>query len=204
MSFHLKEFFVEADETKADPKPEPVRQMPRVPDAPVQGVTMYTPVPADVTPDDNVYRRLASKTDFSASPTFQTLNKFLTPLAGLALDDKTKFKIAVQQAQANGGVEPQDILSVFDAAQTQLQKEAESFVNVAAATKANRVDTANQKASDLSAQIQSLQAQVAQLTNDAFQAQQKLQAAQYQFDNALRKRQQELTQEQAKYQGLLS
>ncbi len=154
-------------------------------------------------PNDSAYQGLLAKTDINSHPVFQTINKHLAPIAALALDEKTKFTIAFKQAQTLDGLQVNAVLDVFAQAKTTLQGESDKFAQTITKAIADKVDGPKAKAADLSSQIQQLQDQVKQLTEDSFNAQQKIQAAQHRFDVALSTRQSEISQIQAKYASLL-
>ena len=207
MTLHLKDVlgsFVEDD----DPKPQQPKEVAQLIPITQTNVGVMPPpsvtVNLDADHSDDAYQRLLAKTDLSTDPVFQKINKYLTPIASLALDEKTKFKIAIQQAQAQDGVQADAILAVFDQFKNVLQQASDVFAQNAQKAIAAQVDAKKAQAAELSKQIQDLQAQVAQLTEDAFNAQQKIQAAQHRFDTALATRQNELAQEHAKYVGLLA
>ncbi len=153
---------------------------------------------------DDAYQRLFAKTDFETTPTFQVINSYLAPLATMALDDKTKFKVAFQQAQAKEHIQQSDVLAVFDSFKGVLQRAADLFADAVKGSIIAQVEKKKRQAAEITAQIQTLQVQVAQLTEEAFAAQQRIDAAKHRFDVALQTRTTELAQEQAKYAGLLA
>ena len=146
---------------------------------------------------DDAYQRLFAITDFTRTPIFQALNKYLAPLASTGLDDKTKFGIALKQAQSIDHLDPNSVLAVFDQFKDTLGNAANNFAQIVANKTHTEVDAKNTKAAEL-------QAQAKQLTEEAFNAQQTLQQSQHRFDVALQTRTTELAQEQAKYASFLA
>lgn len=209
MTFHLKDMvgaLVEDDGKEAKhadthvqpaaPAPQPI-SAPIVPDAAVSVI-------GDADGHDEVYQKLAAKTDFNASKVFQTINSYLTPLSSMALDDKTKFKVALQQAQAKEGITSDAVLAAFDDAKATLQRASDEFAQNLTRATADQVDARKNKAEAISNQAKDLQAQATQLTEDAFSAQQKLQQAQHKFETASKTRSDEIDQEKSKYASLLA
>ena len=164
---------------------------------PVATPTQTTPVPvqdvsvvvdADATHDDS-YQRLFDKSDFSKNPTFAVLQKYLDPLKDIAIDEKTKFSMALKQAQALDGLQVDQILGAFDSAQQSL--------NVVSSAFADRLK-------DKAAELDNKKAAAQQALEDAFSAKQRLEAAQHKFETALQTRTTEIAQARAKYAALIS
>ena len=197
---HLKDFtsaIFEEEAPKSKPVAAPAPQVAPT-SVPYQAaVAVPDQVNESADHSDDAYQRLLAKTDFTQTSVFQAINKHLAPMATLALDDKTKFSIALKQAQALDGVDPSAISVVFDQVKSTLQAESDKFSQTVQAKTATDVDAKNQKAQELSAQVK-------QLTEEAFAAQQKLQDAQHRFDVALKTRLDEISQEQTKYASLLA
>lgn len=184
---------------QSHPTPIPVATQPQVV---MTNVGVSAPIPITVTLEavdhtDDAYQRLLAISDFTQTPIFQSLNKYLAPLASSGLDDKMKFGIALKQAQSIDGLDPQSVLGIFDKFKTDLTSAANNFAQAVVNKAHVEVDVKNAKAADL-------QAQAKQLTEEAFAAQQKLQQNQHRFDVALQTRTTELAQEQAKYASFLA
>lgn len=176
------------------PTPVPVQAHPVVP---VQAIPVQIDsVPQDV-PDSGIYQRLVRVTDWENTPVFQSIKKHLSPMEGMSIDPKTKFSIALKQAVALDGINPTDITQAFETAKTNLQSNLDGFKQVVTARLSTDVDAKKQKAEDL-------QAQARQLTQEAFEAQTKLQTSQNSFETAAQQRLSEITQKQAEYTSLLS
>lgn len=196
MNLHFKEMLgslVEDDGPKSVPHadPAPVAQpAPAVYISPTQAVDV-----ADHS--DDAYQRLLAKTNWEKAPVFVAIQKYLGPMDGLAVDEKTKFSIALKQAQAQDGIDPAALNQNFESMKSVLQSAADTFAQNVAAKTASDVDAKKKQA-------ETLQAQVQQLTEDAFAAQQKLQIAQHKFDVALQTRLNEINQAAAKYAALLT
>jgi hypothetical protein len=153
---------------------------------------------------DEVYQRLVAKTDFTTTPPFKSINKYLGPIASLQLDEKTKFKIALQQAQAQDGLDASTVTAVFDQCCDILKTESDRFAQASAQATAEQVDAKSAKALAIADQIKALQSEAAQLAEESFASQQKIQTAQHRFELAVQARRSELQSEQAKYAGLIS
>ena len=197
--FNLKSLLIEDEhETRPAatvPAPQPMtianRSFDPVINVPAQGGSIV------VDEDNSVYQKLVDKTDFSSSPQLSQSNKYLTPLSSLPLDDKTKFKIALAQAQAQESLDPTTLVQIFDSLNQVLATEAQNFTALTNKATQDKVDSVKQRAADL-------QAQAAQLTKDAFDAQQKIQTARFKFESAVGKRQAEILLEKDRYASLLA
>jgi outer membrane murein-binding lipoprotein Lpp len=153
---------------------------------------------------DDAYQRVLAHSDFTQTTVYQTLQKYVAPLMDVLPDEKTRFRAAVKQAAAQSGFDPASIATAFDQLKTDLSKTADNFSASVDHAIAEGVDAKNKQAESLTTQVQSLQAQIAQLKEDAFATQQKIEAGKHRFDTALQTRQQELATEAAKYAGLLA
>jgi hypothetical protein len=178
----------------AAPAPHPQTLSP----APIAAPTS-APVVTDMAADhsDDAYQRLAARSDFLSTSVFQAINKYLAPMASLAIDDKTKFNIAIKQAQAQDGLDPAAVNAVFEQCKKTLNDLSAQFAQNVANKTASDVDAKKKQAEDLQAQVQ-------QLTEDAFAAKQRIDTAQHKFEVALQTRLNEITQEQSKYASLLA
>lgn len=205
------------DDGRDTPKPQPPHPAPQQQAAPApvapyvdpstSVASVYTQPTAGAPVgdhDDDAYKRLFAKTDPATTHVFQVLDKYLKPIAGIAMDEKMKFKIALQQAQAQDGIQPDAVVAVFDQFLSALDAARQSFANAVATKSSQEVDARKTQAANLQTQIQNLQAQAKQLDDDAFAAQQKIAEAQHHFDVALSTRQNEISQEKAKYASLLA
>lgn len=211
MNFHIKDYLVE-DDGKSKPRQPasaPSSQHPTTAAAPVSHPTAYPPVAVASTDSatsstDTAYQKLLDHTDFTQTPIYQTLQKYLAPLADVIPDERVRFKAAVKQASAQTGFAPESVASTFDQLNTALADASKSFGESAEHAIAEGVTAKNNQADTLTAQVQSLQQQITQLKEDAYNTQVKIDAAKHRFDTALQTRQQELAQEAAKYANLLA
>lgn len=201
MDLHFKNILgsiIEDDSPKAVPAATAQHQV--APPAPVSTPTSYispTQLVDVADHSDDAYQLLFSKTNWEKAPVFIAIQKYLAPMEGLAVDEKTKFSIALKQAQAQDGIDPSALLQNLDAMRTSLSDAANAFAQSVAAKSATEVDAKKKRAEDLQKQVQ-------QLTEEAFAAQQKLQSAQHKFDIAVQTRLSEINQAQAKYSSLLT
>lgn len=189
-----------AKPAESHPAPAPQPYVPAYPSSQIQ--PPFTAA-ALVDHDDDVYKRLLSKTDFKTTPAFASVQKYLTPLANFPLDEKTKFKMAVVQAQAQEGVSTQSIMAAFDSLKAALQHEAEAFAATIQSATEKEVNGRQSQIQQLTTQLQGLQAQITKLTEDSFAAQQKIQTAQHKFETAFNARTTELDNEKNQYNTLL-
>jgi hypothetical protein len=153
---------------------------------------------------DNAYQKLLDHSDFTKTPIYQTIQKYLDPLVDVLPDEKTRFKAAVKQAAAQSGFDPASIATAFDGLKADLGKVADGFSASVDHAIAEGVDAKKKQATDLGAQVQAMQAQITQLNEEAFATQQKIDAGKHRFDTAFQTRQQELATEAAKYASLLA
>lgn len=197
MTFGLKQMLGAIIEDDG-PAPQPHVDSPSAPVAVAQTAYTAAPVTGEVSDkQDDAYQRLAAKTDWTTSPAFVAVNRHLAPMAALAIDDKTKFKVAVTQAQALDGIDPAAITQGFEPLKEVLQQAATDFMRRVAEKMASDVDAKKKQAEELQAQAQ-------QLIEESFNAGQRLQIAQHKFDVAFQTRLAEINQEQAKYASLLA
>jgi hypothetical protein len=183
----------------------PVTPAPQYTPAPISAQTNvgYQTAPPAVTigeiadRSDDAYQRLLAKSDFTQTPVYQALNKYLAPLSGTGMDDKMKFGVALKQAVAIDHLDPASVLATFDKFNDDLTSAANNFAQAVANKLHTEVEVKNAKAAEL-------QAQAKQLTEEAFDAQQRIQQNQHRFDVALKARQDELAQEKAKYATYLA
>lgn len=204
MNFHLKDMLSSIVEDDGPPASKPAPVATPNPAAPHPGSPAVLAESAPADPGSDAYQRLAAQTDFTATPVFQTIQKYLAPMASMQLDEKTKFKVAVQQAVAQDHLSPDAISAAFDQFKADLQAASEQFQQKVAKATAVQVDAQKAQAESLAAQSLQLQEQVAQITKDALDAQQRLQMATLRFEQARQTRTSELAQEQARYASLLN
>ena len=205
MNFHIKDFLVE-DDGKAAPHPSapPQHVTPTVPVAHAPSPSMaVVPSASDASPD-SAYQKLLDHTDFTQTQVYQTLQKYLTPLADVIPDERVRFRAAVKQASAQTGFAPESVASTFDMLNSALADASTSFGTSVEHAIADGVTAKNNQADALTAQVASLQQQITQLKEDAYNKQVQIDAAKHRFDTALQTRQQELAQEAAKYANLLA
>jgi outer membrane murein-binding lipoprotein Lpp len=156
-----------------------------------------------VDPNNDAYQRLLAKTDFKTSKASVVIEGCLALLANIPMDDRLKFKAAVAQAGAQG-ITADVILSTFDQLKQALQDEGEKFAKFIQSQLDKEVTGRQNQIQQLTAQAQQIQAQINQLNEDSFAAQQKIQGAQHTFDTAFTARSAELDNEKATKANLLS
>jgi hypothetical protein len=165
------------------------------------------PIDAGVVADnDEVYRRILSKTDFEGTGEAATIHKFLEPLKAIpdsVMSPNVKFRTAVLQAKAQAGLTEDSILAVFDALKARLQQEQDAFSANAQQFAAREVTGRQERIGQISAQITQLQQELAQLSSELVEAQGKSSHAQSQFAAAVQRRSSEIEQQKAQYAALL-
>ena len=165
------------------------------------------PIDTGTVADNNeIYRRLLSKTDFESTEAAATIHKFLDPLKAIAdtvMPPNVKFKTAVVQAQAQAGLTDGDILSAFDKLAAQLQQEQEVFAQKAQQFAGREVSARQDRISQITNQIGQLQQELAQLSSELVDAQGKSARAQSEFAAAAKRREVEIEQQKAQYAALL-
>jgi hypothetical protein len=199
MNFHLKDLasaVFEEDNKSALPQ-QPETHTPAAPvavSAPI--ITESVPVAVGV-PDADIYQRIVAKTDWESTPVFQAIKKHLAPMEGVAIDAKTKFSVALKQAAALDGINPADVAVAFENAKANLQNLLNNFHQAVLQKTVTEVDAKKKQAEELQAKVQ-------QLTQEAFDAQTRLQTQQHAYEVAAGQRMSEITQKQAEYASLLS
>jgi Rps23 Pro-64 3,4-dihydroxylase Tpa1-like proline 4-hydroxylase len=166
--------------------------------------------PAPVVVDEAVYQHIFEKTDFENTSVMKTIHKYLDAMANLPLDQNTKFKTAVTQAQSIDHITPDQILGAFDTLKATLQSEATEFSShsdtftqqeiTARQTKLQSIaDTIARKQKEI-ADLQATHTQVsAELANATATAAN----AQTQFQLATQRRSNEIDQQKAQFASLL-
>jgi len=172
--------------------PHPMQAVPQSPMDLAAPVASATSDPHD----GDAYQKVLVRTDYTKAPLFAVFQKYLAPMADMPMDDKTKFSIALKQAQAQEGLDVNALLKLFDDATDALQKAVDGFAQATAQFVDEQVTARNKKAADLEAQAH-------QLKEDAFAAQQKSDQAKHNFDVAVAKRSNEIASEKSKYASLL-
>lgn len=207
---HIKDHIVESDAPAAKPK------VVNAPGAALSGATTYHSFPevdaapvlrAETTsqalPQGNAYKKLKDKTDFDNTDVGRSLKKYLDPLASLALDEHTKMKAAVAQAQTQDNLTADRILSTLDGLKDTLVSEQGHFRDAMAQATAKEIDQRKQAIDGTQKQIEQLQQTLIQLTTELAQQKAKLDRAQSDFDSAFATRNAELDQQKMHFAELL-
>lgn len=210
----LKHAVFEDEETKpksntADGR---VPSLPPTSRTPVQTVTVpaFAPAPTPIcdtmpAPDNSnssdVYPHLRDHTDFDKTPTGAIIQKFLAPLATLALDEHTKLKAAILQAKQEG-ITPETVLGVFDNLKTYLDQEKAAF-ETAANHFSQTVEQLQQAIQTKNTLIAQTQKEIVDLTTKYAAGQGKLQNMHSDFNGAYARRSTELDQQKTNFESLL-
>ncbi len=175
--------------------------------APAPPAAYATPIDAGVVADDDeVYRKILSRTDFEGTDAAATIHKFLEPLKAIpdsVMPPNVKFKTAVLQAKAQAGLTEDAILATFDTLKAKLQQEHDAFDAKAQQFAASELTGRQDRISQITAQIGQLQQELAQLSSELMEAQGKSTHAQSQFVAAVQRRGSEIEQQKAQYAALL-
>lgn len=165
------------------------------------------PIDAGVVPDnDEVYRKMLSRTDFESTDVAATIHKFLEPLKAISdavMPPNVKFKTAVLQAKAQAGLTEDSILATFDTLKARLQQEEDAFEAKAQQFAARELTGRQDRIGQITGQITQLQQELAQLSSELVEAQGKSTHAQSQFVAAVQRRSSEIEQQKAQYAALL-
>ena len=165
------------------------------------------PIDAGVVPDnDEVYRKILSKTDVEGTAAAATIHKFLEPLKAIpdtVMPPNVKFKTAVLQAKAQAGLTEDSILATFDTLKASLQQEQDAFEAKAQQFAAREITGRQDRIGQISAQITQLQQELGQLSSELVEAQGKSTHAQSQFVAAVNRRGSEIEQQKEQYAAML-
>jgi hypothetical protein len=161
--------------------------------------------------DEAVYQKVLAKTNFDQTPVGQVIHKYYDALDGTPLDVNTKFKTAITQATKLDGLTPDHILQAFDDLLTTLSKEGDNFQRAADGLTQREVTSRQQSLQQISDQINALTQQIAdlqtkhsQVSGELADAQTKVANGSTQFGLAATRREQEIRQQKAQFQALLS
>jgi hypothetical protein len=167
------------------------------------------PLPIDTgvaSDNDEVYRKILSRTDFEGTDVAATIRKFLEPLKAITdtvMPPNVKFKTAVLQAKAQAGLTEDGILATFDTLRAKLQQEEDAFDTTAQQFVASEITGRQNHISQITGQITQLQQELAQLSSELVEARGKSTHAQSQFVAAVQRRSSEIEQQKAHYTALL-
>src|SRR5208282_598225 len=158
--------------------------------------------------DEAVYQKVLAKTNFDQTPVGQVIHKYYDALDGTPLDVNTKFKTAITQATKLDGLTPDHILQAFDDLLVTLQKEGDNFQRAADGLTQREVTSRQQSLQQISdqitQQIADLQTKHSQVSGELADAQTKVANGSTQFGLAATRREQEIRQQKAQFQALLS
>ncbi len=215
---HAATSLVVEDDGVETPKPAAARPSPSF--AHVPAASTFAPTTPSTSPfaiggaavlDEAVYQKVLAKTNFDQTPVGQVIHKYYDALDGTPLDVNTKFKTAIAQATKLDGLTPDHILQAFDDLLTALSKEGDNFQRAADGLTQREVTSRQQSLQQITDQIGQLQAQIAdlqtkhtQVSADLADAQAKVANGSTQFGLASQRRSQEIQQQKAQFQALLS
>jgi hypothetical protein len=165
---------------------------------------------APVVVDEAVYQHIFEKTDFEQTSVMKAIHRYLDAMANLPLDNATKFKTAVTQAQQIDHITPDQILAAFDQLKATLQNETNEFQGHADDFNQKEVVARNQKLQTIAdtilrkqQEIADLQTQHTQVSTELANAQNTAANAQTQFQLAVQRRSSEIEQQKAQFATLL-
>ena len=164
----------------------------------------WPPAPASTMTDNpDVYNQILQKTNFDQTDAGQILQKYLTPLASIPMDQSQKFKVALAQATAQEGLTADKIIATFNGLLVALQNETSGFGDYVTQQTDQEVTQRSKQITDIQTQINQLQQQLAQLSTELVTAQSKISVVTNQFSMASSRRKIELEQQQAQYAAML-
>lgn len=149
------------------------------------------------------YDKLKAKLSFENSPAGIALNKYLTPLLTVPIEEHAKYKAAIAQGQATEGLTADTVIDAFDTLSAQLSEEVKRFREAAASADRSEVGDKTAKIASLDDQITALQVQQKALQNEVAASRAKINQAQQDFTAAADRISQELAREQNRYRQLL-
>lgn len=201
------------DATKQNPPKTSVAPVtpitaPRVAYVPPVPEHVESPIPGGA--GSEVYDSLREATDFEKTDVYATIQKYLTPLSSIKLDDRSLFQIAVKQATAQEGLSVEKILATFDGLKLVLAEQKDKFESAANSYEAREVLGRAQQIADLQNAIQKKQAELQSLLDDNTRlqsemgtAKSKAQQTRTAFSTAMSTRSMELDQEKKRYENLI-
>ena len=165
-------------------------------------VSAYVPTETSAA-SGTAYGKLLAMTDFDQTVAGRTLKKYMDPLTTVLTDERLRAKTAAAEAQQHDGLSLQTILSTFDAMKDVLASEGANFGNFIAGATAREIKDRKAKMQDLSAQMQKMQDDMNLLASALSVAQDKIDRARKEFNDASATRMAEIAQQKAHYESLL-
>jgi hypothetical protein len=164
------------------------------------------PPPAAPTTDDTdeVYQKLADKTNFDSTDVGKLVQKYLAPLASIpGTDAGTKIRIAIAQMKAQENVGDVDILAAFSELKAAVQHQIETFGQHSDDFVAKEVTAKLARIEAAKAEVRSLQDEINGLVAESSEAQVKASRLTALFNAAVVRRQYEITTQEAQVTALL-
>ncbi len=147
---------------------------------------------------------LRDRTNFDSTSIGQKVAHEMKPLEALgsAVTEAQKIQVVLKSG-AEDGLTGESIIQAYDKLLAQLDDEKKGFDSIIMQARMNQVSSPNKLIADKTAQIQQLQQQLLELTQQVSSAQVKIQSNESQFGAAYDQRKLELTQARAHYQKIL-
>jgi hypothetical protein len=168
-----------------------------------------TIAPVEAVASDKL-QKLRDKTNFDATEVGALLRKFLVPLEGLGLDEKTKYKAALATANAQQGLTADKVLETFDTLLTTLhgeqgnfQRALDQFESKEIKDRQNRLKQVSDQIAQKKKELEDLTAQLSVVSGQLARAQQDEQQVQNDFSKAMQARATEISQQKERYSTLL-
>src|ERR1700722_14014375 len=126
----VKNQIVEEDD-KPKAKAGPAPQGPIAVVRPSEKATYYSsavsPVLTPSAPSGGIYQDLKSKTNFDQTDVGKVIQSYLAPLAGVTMDEATRFSVAIKMAGHKDNLTSFVILATFDKLKETLKIESDCF-----------------------------------------------------------------------------
>ena len=218
----LKDKLWESDVPKVKPNVQPILPvLSNVPPEPSVGLTpnptVYPDysstafqVQADAIGSNKSYQHLKEKINFDKTKAYEILEKYLGPLRNVAVDERTKYIMAIAQIRQIEQIDPTQLLATFDGMKVSLGAEQDNFNNFIDQQQretvdplANRMTSLTQELSDLQDKIQTKSFELTKVNADKAEAEAKLNKAKGEFALAVQFMSNDIERDRQKYTALL-
>jgi hypothetical protein len=167
-------------------------------------------VSAEASGQNEAYTRLKSKVSFETTTAYNVLQKYLAPMAGIAIPEQSKYQVALGQIKSLEHMEPSQLLATFDGLKVSLETEKSKFASyIERSTKAlvqpvtENIALVQSDIAKLQQQLQDKTAELGRLSQAESEAKAKIARAEAQFNTAVLMISTEIEGDRTKYSGLL-
>jgi hypothetical protein len=152
---------------------------------------------------DEAYQKVLTATNFDNTDSGKAIKKYYAPLQSLPMDENLKIKTAIMQAKAQEGLTDDKIVLDLTSTETALTELQEKLTQRVAQRTESEVTARQNKITELSAQINSLQQEMATLAAESMDAQGKIAQTQTNYTSAIQRRRNEIAGQQSFFSTLL-